>query len=98
MEKAQSLPCGAIIFDLEDAAARTPRNSPRASDEAVQSGKYGNRELTIRCNGLDTPWGADDIAAAGRAAPAAVVIPKVGNVEYLDQISAALGAAGARRS
>ncbi|MEZ5215538.1 MAG: CoA ester lyase [Ilumatobacteraceae bacterium] len=96
LEKAQSLPCDAIIFDLEDAVAPDSKELARGQAcEAVQSGKYGNRELTIRCNGLDTPWGADDIAAAGRAAPAAVVIPKVGNVEYLDQISAALDAAGA---
>ena len=33
------------------------------------SGEYGNRELTIRCNGLDTQWGADDLAAAASRAP-----------------------------
>ena len=62
---------------------------------AVQSGEYGNRELTIRCNGLDTEWGADDIAAAGAASPSAVVIPKVDTVEQVEAVSAQLDAAGA---
>lgn len=96
LEKAQTIPCDAIIFDLEDAVAPDAKDAARAQAcAAVTSGAYGNRELTIRCNGLDTPWGADDIAAAAAASPAAVVIPKVSNVAYLEQISTALDAAGA---
>ncbi len=63
---------------------------------AASSGEYGTRELTIRCNGLDTPWGVDDLAAAAQSGASAVVIPKVGSVEYLDDIAARLDAAGAR--
>ena len=67
LEKAQTIPADAIIFDLEDAVAPDAKPDARAKAvAAVQSGLYGNRELTIRCNGLDTQWGADDIAAAGR--------------------------------
>ena len=51
----------------------------------MRSGLYGNRELTIRCNGLDTEWGAADIAAAGAAGPSAVVIPKVDSVGYVER-------------
>ena len=68
LEKAKTIPCDAIIFDLEDAVA--PDAKPAARDQAVAavaSGEYGHRELTIRCNGLATPWGADDVAAAGAA-------------------------------
>jgi citrate lyase subunit beta/citryl-CoA lyase len=96
LEKARTIPADAIIFDLEDAVAPDAKPDARAKAvAAVQSGSYGNRELTIRCNGLDTPWGADDLAVAGPAGPAAVVIPKVDSVAYLDQISARLDAAGA---
>ncbi len=59
LEKAKTIAADAIIFDLEDAVA--PDAKPEARDAAVaavQSGEYGNRELTIRCNGLDTQWGA----------------------------------------
>jgi citrate lyase subunit beta/citryl-CoA lyase len=96
LEKAQSIPADAIIFDLEDAVAPDAKPDARAKAvAAVRSGDYGNRELTIRCNGLDTQWGADDVAAAGPAAPSAVVIPKVDSVEYLDRVSAILDDAGA---
>ena len=64
----------------------------------MQSGLYGSRELTIRCNGLDTQWGRDDVLAAGAASPSAVVIPKVDSVEYVDQVSALLDEAGAPAS
>jgi citrate lyase subunit beta/citryl-CoA lyase len=96
LEKAQTIPADAIIFDLEDAVAPDAKPDARAKAvEAVGSGRYGNRELTIRCNGLDTAWGADDVAAAGAAGPAAVVIPKVASVHYLDEVSAILDDAGA---
>jgi citrate lyase subunit beta / citryl-CoA lyase len=94
LEKAKSIPCDAIIFDLEDAVA--PDAKPSARDRAVaavRSGEYGRRELTIRCNGLATPWGADDLAAAGAAGPAAVVVPKVDSASYVDEVAAALDAA-----
>lgn len=96
LEKAKSIPCDAIIFDLEDAVAPDAKEAARANAvAAVGSGEYGHRELTIRCNGLDTPWGADDLAAAATSGASAVVIPKIGSVAYLDQISAALDGAGA---
>ncbi len=96
LEKAKSIPADAIIFDLEDAVAPDAKELARGQAvAAASSGEYGNRELTIRCNGLDTPWGADDVAAAAASGAAAVVIPKVDSAAYLDQISAALDSAGA---
>ena len=96
LEKAKSIPADALIFDLEDAVAPDAKDIARdQAVAAVVSGAYGNREVTIRCNGLDTPWGDDDLAAAAGARPAAVVVPKVDSVEYLDQISAKLTASGA---
>ena len=96
LEKAKTIAADAIIFDLEDAVAPDAKPEARANAvAAVQSGEYGNRELTIRCNGLDTEWGADDIAAAGAASPSAVVIPKVDTVEQVDAVSGQLDAAGA---
>jgi citrate lyase subunit beta / citryl-CoA lyase len=96
LEKAQTIPADAIIFDLEDAVAPDAKPDARAKAvAAVGSGLYGNRELTIRCNGLDTQWGADDVAAAATAGPAAVVIPKVDSVEGVDRVSSLLDAAGA---
>ena len=96
LEKAKTIPADSIIFDLEDAVAPDAKRDARSQAiAAVQSGEYGNRELTIRCNGLDTEWGVDDVAAAGAVSPSAVVIPKVDTVEQVDAVSAQLDAAGA---
>jgi citrate lyase subunit beta/citryl-CoA lyase len=96
LEKAMSIPADAIIFDLEDAVA--PEAKPEArrrAAEAVASGAYGHRELTIRCNALGTEWGTDDRAAAASVRPSAVVIPKVDSVGQVDEVEADLDAAGA---
>ena len=96
LEKAKSIPADAIIFDLEDAVAPDAKEAARANAvAAASSGEYGNRELTIRCNGLDTPWGADDLADAATSSAAAVVIPKVTSADHLDEVDAKLRAAGA---
>jgi len=96
LEKAKAIAADAIIFDLEDAVAPDAKAEARdRAAAAVRSGEYGHRELTIRCNGLDTEWGTDDVAAAGAVGPAAVVIPKVGGVGVLDAVSEQLDAAGA---
>ena len=96
LEKAKSLAADCIIFDLEDAVAPDAKESARAAAcAAAASGQYGRRELTIRCNGLDTTWGAADLRAIAASTAAAVVVPKVSSVAYLDDVSSQLDAAGA---
>jgi len=96
LDKAKSIPTDAMIFDLEDAVAPDAKADARANAvAAARSGEYGNREITIRANGLDTPWGHDDLAAIATSGAAAVVIPKVGSAAYLDDVSARLEFAGA---
>ena len=96
LEKAKSIPADAIIFDLEDAVAPDAKEAARANAcAAASSGEYGTRELTIRCNGLDTPWGVDDLAAVAQTPASAVVIPKVDSVQTLDKVSERLDAAAA---
>ncbi|MEJ7801477.1 MAG: aldolase/citrate lyase family protein, partial [Ilumatobacter sp.] len=88
LEKAKSIPADALIFDLEDAVAPDAKQQARENAvAAARSGDYGTREVTIRCNGLDTPWGADDLASAATSGAAAVVIPKVGSHGYLDEVA-----------
>ncbi|MFM8387999.1 MAG: HpcH/HpaI aldolase/citrate lyase family protein, partial [Actinomycetota bacterium] len=96
LEKAKSIASDALIFDLEDAVS--PESKDAARDNAVKaasSGEYGKREITIRCNGLDTPWGAADIAAAAKSCASSIVIPKVNNAAEVDEVSRHLDAAGA---
>ena len=99
LEKAKDIQADALIFDLEDAVAPDSKEIAREQAcAAAASSEYGNRELTIRCNGLDTPWGKDDLLAAAAAGPAAVVIPKVDSSSYLDEISELLNQGGAPSS
>jgi citrate lyase subunit beta/citryl-CoA lyase len=77
LEKAKSIAADALILDLEDAVA--PDAKDMARDQvcaAVNAGGYGRRELVIRINGLDTPWGKADLDAAVASAPDAVLVPK----------------------
>lgn len=92
LDKARGLPCDAIIFDLEDAV--TPDEKVAARDtlaEALKEGGYGNRYRVIRINGLDTPWGADDAAAAAKMDADAVLLPKVGSPADLEALAEIVG-------
>ncbi len=92
LEKARTIPADAVIFDLEDAVAPEAKESARdAACAAVTSGAYGRRTLTIRCNGLDTPWGRDDLLAAAAVRPDAVVLPKTSGRASLDDVAAVTG-------
>ena len=98
LEKAKTIPADALILDLEDAVAPDAKVDGRGRGPAPPppSGEYGNRELTIRVNGLDTEWHDDDLGAAAQAGPAAVVVPKVGSAEEVRALVA--GARGGRRA
>lgn len=77
-EKAKTLAADALILDLEDAVAPDAKAEARDIVCAnAASGGYGKREIIIRVNGLDTPWGKDDIIAAAKAGPDAILLPKV---------------------
>jgi|DewCreStandDraft_4_1066084.scaffolds.fasta_scaffold49270_2 citrate lyase subunit beta/citryl-CoA lyase len=85
--KARSLPVDGIILDLEDAVAPSAKEAARAQAlEAVRSGGFGHREVFVRINGIDTPWHAEDMAAIAQAAPDAILVPKISEVEQLERI------------
>lgn len=96
LEKACTLPCDAIIFDLEDAVA--PDEKDHARDllaRALRDFDYGGRLRIVRINGFDTEWGRADAAAmstaiAGGARIDAVLVPKVNRAADLDTVAALL--------
>ena len=96
LEKAKTLPVDGLILDLEDAVAPDAKAAARENAcAAAASGEYGNREVTIRINGIGTQWHDDDLAAAAQAGPAGVVVPKVGSADEVRSLVSALEAAGA---
>lgn len=97
LEKAKTLPADALILDLEDAVA--PDAKALAREQvcgAIKEGGYGNREMVIRINGFDTPWGDDDLKAACAAGPDAILIPKIDSGAMVQDAEARMIAAGAR--
>lgn len=87
LEKAKTLPADGVILDLEDAVAPDAKETARKQvADAVKAGGFGNREVFIRVNGIDTQWHADDLAAAAKAAPDAILVPKVSSSEQLEMI------------
>jgi citrate lyase subunit beta/citryl-CoA lyase len=96
LEKAKSLPVDGLILDLEDAVGPDHKDSARENAcAAAASGDYGQREVTIRINGVGTQWHEADLAAAAEAGPAGVVVPKVGSADEVRALVAGLEAAGA---
>src|SRR6476469_9739653 len=96
LEKAKAIPCDALILDLEDAVAPEAKPAARAAAcAAAASGAYGRRELTIRVNGADTEWHADDLAAASAAGPDAIVVPKVSSATAVHAVVEAMERHGA---
>ncbi|MCW1431198.1 HpcH/HpaI aldolase/citrate lyase family protein [Novosphingobium sp. JCM 18896] len=96
LAKARTLPADVVILDLEDAVAPDHKEAARAAAlAAVAEGGFGRRELVIRANGLDTPWGADDLAAIAQSGADAVLVPKVSSPADIDACQIALSAAPA---
>ena len=95
LEKARTLPADALILDLEDSVAPNQKEEARGQVvAAVKQGGFGGREVVIRVNGPETPWGADDLAAAAGAGADAVLVPKVSSASDIAAASKALGTAG----
>jgi citrate lyase subunit beta/citryl-CoA lyase len=78
VEKARTLPCDVVILDLEDAVLPEAKLEARAAAvAAVTAAGFGGREVVVRVNALETPWGEADLVEAARAGPDAVLAPKV---------------------
>jgi citrate lyase subunit beta / citryl-CoA lyase len=95
LEKAKGIAADSLILDLEDSVAPEAKDEARAKLQgALKAGGFGRRELVIRINGLDTPWGVDDLKMAASVGPDAVLVPKVAHpsdVMNVSQLYAALG-------
>jgi citrate lyase subunit beta / citryl-CoA lyase len=99
LEKAASLPADALILDLEDAVAPDAKAEARNRVcEAARDGRYGDREVAIRSNAIDTAWFRADVDAIAASGADALLVPKVGSVNEVRTIGEALSAAGAPAS
>lgn len=86
LEKAATLPCDAILFDLEDAVAPDEKPAARALlAQMLGEVDYGTRLRLVRVNAAATEWGAADLAAfADHPGVDGLLLPKVNGPEDLD--------------
>src|SRR5262245_36272642 len=90
LRNATTLPCDAVILDLEDGVAPGRKAEARAGAiRALKDLAFGRRERVVRVNGLESPWGADDLAALRGADtfPDAIVVPKIDNPEHVLEVA-----------
>ncbi len=96
LEKAKMVDADVVIMDLEDAVAPEAKTAARDQvSAAVASGGFGRKEVVIRINGLDTPWGLDDLIAAAASKATAVLIPKVCSEQMIAGVDRVLTGQGA---
>jgi citrate lyase subunit beta/citryl-CoA lyase len=96
LEKARELPADGLILDLEDAVA--PEAKAQARDgivKALKDGGFGDREVMVRINGLDTQWWVEDLNAVIAAKPNVVLLPKVSEPGQLQDVAERLVDLGA---
>src|SRR5580698_2124304 len=88
LEKARDLPADCLILDLEDAVAPDAKGQARELINKALKGGFGDREVMVRINGLDTRWWVEDLDAVVAAKPDAVLVPKISNPDQLQDLAA----------
>lgn len=96
MAKAAQLACDAVIYDLEDAVAEEAKAEARELLAAhfAEAAPAPGQERVIRVNVRAGAPDGDDIAAAARCAPDAVLLPKVEEPQTLLEARRTLDASG----
>ncbi|MDA0703733.1 MAG: CoA ester lyase [Proteobacteria bacterium] len=98
LEKGRSLPADILILDLEDAVAPDAKDGAREQiAAALREGGYGAREIVVRVNGLDTPWGHADIEAIAPLGADAILLPKVESARMVQNAELQMNTHGATR-
>jgi len=88
LEKAQTLPTDAIIFDLEDAVAPEAKAEARQTlAMALREGGYGKRVKVVRINALTSEWGNEDVRVLRDAGADIFLLPKVNTPTDVDSLA-----------
>ena len=90
-EKAARGPADSIFLDLEDAVAPSRREEGRANAvAALNTVDWGQKTISVRVNGLTTPWAISDIIAVARCPRLdMILLPKVetaDDVRFVDRL------------
>jgi citrate lyase subunit beta / citryl-CoA lyase len=96
VNKARTLRVDSVILDLGDPIlVELKEESRRNVVEAVLAGGFGRREVVVRVNDLDSPWGREDVEAVAGIGADAVLFPNVeSQADVLEGLSLLDGAGG----
>lgn len=90
LDKASQLAADSLILDLEDAVSPADKELARANVKyCLQNREFGEREVLVRINSLDSAWGLKDLEALAQILPDGIVIPKARNrkdIESIDEL------------
>jgi len=87
LEKAKSLPADSLILDLEDAVAPDAKVQARTNIHSALESGFGHREAVVRMNGLNTPWGLDDLKVFAHSKADAILLPKVESAAQIQAVA-----------
>ena len=97
LNKARTLKVDSVILDLGDPIlVELKEQSRRMVVEAVLAGGYGRREVVVRVNDLDSPWGHDDVRAVAQSGADAMLFPNIESRQDVTDALAALDDAGGK--
>jgi len=96
LDKGRSLPADQLILDLEDAVAPDAKvEARRLITAALAEGGYGRREILVRTNGLDSPWGYDDVKTMAGCGAHGLLLPKVESADMVRRADRLMTESGA---
>ncbi|KRK80400.1 citrate (pro-3S)-lyase subunit beta [Companilactobacillus nodensis] len=76
-----------IMFDLEDSVSMDQKDAARILVyEALQTQDYGNAELVVRVNGIDSPFFRSDVFAMVKAGIQVIRLPKVESAQMMKDL------------
>jgi citrate lyase subunit beta/citryl-CoA lyase len=80
-----------VLIDLEDAVPLAEKDSARLlTRNFLRSLKERNKEMFVRINGLDTPYGDEDLRQVLPALPDGIRLPKADNPELVEKLDTLL--------
>jgi citrate lyase beta subunit len=95
--KLPSIPCDAVLVDMEDAVplGRKPEGRARVFEVLQDRSFFGPRVVITRPNHLSSPWGRDDIVGLAQAGVDCLLYPKVRSAGEVAEVRRLLNSEGA---
>ncbi len=92
MSKAGARGADVLVLDLEDGVHPDSKASARDQvRQALDKFDWGDSEIFIRANGLDTAWGEEDVDMIAQARPQGAILPKAESSKTVASVVGALG-------